>query len=103
MMQLPFQTSVTNHCLVDSTLDIDAFSEEFDLRMKCGRVTMPRPASHGAPPPSHPPPPRPGHPHGHHTTDHVHHHRHSEMIMNTSQLSDKSGDTLQHFISLNKI
>ena len=78
----------------DSSLDIDAFSEEFDLRMKCGRVTMPRPASHGAPPPNHPPPPRPG---TRDTTDmvppghHGHHHRHSEHIMNTSQLSDKSG------------
>ena len=49
----------------DNPLDIDAFSEEFDLRMRFGRgpsstcSTIPRPTfSNSAP--SYPPPPRPG-------------------------------------------
>ena len=85
----------------DASLDIDAFSEEFDLRMKWGRAgpnstcsTIPRPTSHTAPP-THPPPARPGsavqhgHPHrDYHDGGGVH--RHSD-IMNTSQLSDKTG------------
>ena len=49
----------------DNPLDIDAFSEEFDLRMRFGRgpsstcSTIPRP-TFSSTAPSQPPPPRPG-------------------------------------------
>ena len=80
----------------DNPLDIDAFSEEFDLRMRFGRgpsstcSTIPRPTFSSSAP-SHPPPPRPGSaalqqqslPAGRDCTD----------SMSASQMSDKTGNT----------
>ena len=80
-----------------SHLDIDAFSEEFDLRMRWDRgrgggstcSTLPRP-----PQGSSGPAPRPGSAVGPpHSQVDSGHHRHSDL-MNTSQLSDKTGDNL---------
>ena len=73
------------HGFDSSSLDIDAFSEEFDLRMRWGRGGSTLPRGHHAPAP----PPRPGSAVGPgHQVDGGH--RHSD-IMNTSQLSDKTG------------
>eukprot|EP00090_Calanus_glacialis_P003765 TRINITY_DN12798_c0_g1_i1.p1 TRINITY_DN12798_c0_g1~~TRINITY_DN12798_c0_g1_i1.p1 ORF type:complete len:1185 (-),score=141.46 TRINITY_DN12798_c0_g1_i1:1321-4875(-) len=85
----------------ENSLDIDAFSEEFDLRMRFGRgpsstcSTIPRPTFAGPP---QPPPPRPGSAapiqiiHSH--RDYVDGpHRHNDP-MSQSQISDNTGSTL---------
>ena len=94
------ETSTSSH------LDIDAFSEEFDLRMRWDRgrggggstcSTLPRPpqASSG------PGPQRPGSavgPGPQHSHVDSGHHRLSDL-MNTSQLSDKTGDFTFLFVN----
>jgi len=81
----------------DNPLDIDAFSEEFDLRMRFGRgpsstcSTIPRPTFSSSAP-SQPPPPRPG-------SAALHQHslpagRDCTDSMSASQMSDKTGSTL---------
>ena len=80
----------------DNPLDIDAFSEEFDLRMRFGRgpsstcSTIPRP-TFSSTAPSQPPPPRPG-------SAALHQHslpagRDCSDSMSASQLSDKTGQS----------
>ena len=82
-----------------SNLDIDAFSEEFDLRMRWDRgraggggstcSTLPRgPKGGGGQAPRPGSAVGPGPPH--HQVDSGGQHRHSDL-MNTSQLSDKTG------------
>ena len=80
----------------DNPLDIDAFSEEFDLRMRFGRgpsstcSTIPRP-TFSSTAPSQPPPPRPG-------SAALHQHslpagRDCSDSMSASQMSDKTGQS----------
>ena len=84
----------------DNPLDIDAFSEEFDLRMRFGRgpsstcSTIPRP-TFSSTAPSQPPPPRPG-------SAALHQHslpagRDCTDTMSASQMSDKTGQ-LRSFV-----
>ena len=84
----------------DNHLDIDAFSEEFDLRMRFGRgpsstcSTIPRPTFSSSSAPTHPPPPRPGSASLHqHSLPPVRDFTDSSNLMSSSQVSDVTGET----------
>ena len=103
-MNLFLKLGIDLKFILENSLDIDAFSEEFDLRMRFGRgpsstcSTIPRPTFAGPP---QPPPPRPGSAapiqiiHSH--RDYVDGpHRHNDP-MSQSQISDNTGWCSQIF------